>query len=159
MTAAATSAAPTSAAAARGVLVGSDEAYVGPATVVRRDLRRHEGAVATRLVADPDPVVAVELATATGDESGTRILPVALRWPVSCIETTTRCWRRRNRKTEPETSDPAAFETRIGPVPAPEGTRARTCTSEITSKTAWRPLNRTDVVPVKPLPVIVTSCR
>lgn len=57
------------------------------------------------------------------------------------------------------TSDPAGFVTRIVPVPAPDGTRVRICTSESTVNEAGRPLNRTEVVPVNPLPVIVTTRR
>lgn len=51
---------------------------------------------------------------------------------------------------------PIAVVTLIGPLVAPVGTVALICASEVTAKFAVFPLNFTDFVPVKPLPLIVT---
>lgn len=66
MTVAATT--PTST-TARRVPMASHETHVRQAAVVRRELLPHEGAVASRLVADTDPVVAVDLALTKRDDS------------------------------------------------------------------------------------------
>jgi hypothetical protein len=63
---------------------------------------------------------------------------------------------RRKRKLAFERSDPAAFCTRIGPVPAADGTCARIVVFDTTVKLASRPLNLTEKTPVNPEPVIVT---
>jgi hypothetical protein len=61
---------------------------------------------------------------------GTLTCPTALRWPSNLNVTRIR-WRiRSKRKFVADTSDPAAFVTRIGPVPSPEGTRDRRRTAK-----------------------------
>ena len=52
---------------------------------------------------------------------------------------------------------PLGAVTLTGPVLAPTGTVAVICVSEFTVKTAFTPLKLTTLVPVKPLPVIVTA--
>jgi hypothetical protein len=52
--------------------------------------------------------------------------------------------------------DPAGAVTLIGPVVAPAGTVAVICVEELTVNAALVPLNVTDVVPVKFVPVITT---
>ena len=53
---------------------------------------------------------------------------------------------------------PAGLVTLIGPVVAPLGTVAVIWVSEFTVKLAAGPLKATAVVPVKPVPVMVTLC-
>jgi hypothetical protein len=52
---------------------------------------------------------------------------------------------------------PTGFTTVIGPVVAPAGTVVEICVSDTTVNTAFNPLNRTAVTPLKFVPVIVTT--
>jgi len=56
-------------------------------------------------------------------------------------------------------TDPSVVSTCTGPVAAPGGTVADTCSSSSTVKTASAPANETALVAESPVPMIVTVAR